>query len=244
MESEAVIPVEDWSKFIHGCAVLLPETVRAVPYWMDDSLIELSVEALQSQMEAEEARRDQLRLQSLQGPKRNSSTGGLSSAGVSSSGGADASLGADGSRHLQQQSPMLQRLTGSFKSALNRTSSGTGSGAAATGVHQMLPQLQQQQHGGQAGQGTTADTAGFNSSFRQSRLRVSTTGAAPGGARVSWADGGAHSTSSQAGGTPTQQGMAMAAAAAAGTGVGWLTRLWRLVRKEKPPPLFRPEAGR
>jgi hypothetical protein len=27
---------EDWSRFVHGCAVLAPEVVRAVPFWVDD----------------------------------------------------------------------------------------------------------------------------------------------------------------------------------------------------------------
>merc|ERR1711871_1462697 len=33
--------VHKFSKFIHGCATLLPEDVQAVPYWVDDaSLVE------------------------------------------------------------------------------------------------------------------------------------------------------------------------------------------------------------
>jgi uncharacterized membrane protein YidH (DUF202 family) len=35
--------VHKFSKFIHGCAVLLPEYVRAVPYWIDDASIRDSV---------------------------------------------------------------------------------------------------------------------------------------------------------------------------------------------------------
>ena len=43
MNSDYVIELDDWSKFVHGCAALLPETVRAVPYWVDDPLIEQSI---------------------------------------------------------------------------------------------------------------------------------------------------------------------------------------------------------
>lgn len=258
MESEATVPIEDWSKFIHGCAVLLPETVRAVPYWMDDELVELSVAALQGQLDAEEARREQLRLQLLQQHvKRNSSAGSFSAgAPGSSGGGAEGSL-VDGT---QQQQPMLQRLSGSFRAVLNRTSSGgpsgrglqhgnsSSGGGSLAGVQHMLPQVfQQQQQGYQegSGQGAGADV----SHRRQSRLRVSTPSAAAGQQRVSWADGGPYSSSSTAG-TPTHPEAAAAALAASvsaatgGRGYGVLHKLWRLVRKDRPPPLFRPEFSR
>lgn len=32
-----------YSKFVHGCAVLLPEDVRAVPYWIDDASLRQSI---------------------------------------------------------------------------------------------------------------------------------------------------------------------------------------------------------
>jgi len=35
--------VHKFSKFIHGCAVLLPEYVRSVPYWVDDASIRNSI---------------------------------------------------------------------------------------------------------------------------------------------------------------------------------------------------------
>jgi hypothetical protein len=35
--------VHKFSKFIHGCAVLLPEDVRAVPYWVDDASVRSSI---------------------------------------------------------------------------------------------------------------------------------------------------------------------------------------------------------
>ncbi|KAI2496948.1 hypothetical protein MHU86_17533 [Fragilaria crotonensis] len=35
--------VHKFSKFIHGCAVLLPEDVRSVPYWVDDASIRDSI---------------------------------------------------------------------------------------------------------------------------------------------------------------------------------------------------------
>ena len=35
--------VHKFSKFIHGCAVLLPEDVRSVPYWIDDASIRDSI---------------------------------------------------------------------------------------------------------------------------------------------------------------------------------------------------------
>ena len=35
--------VHKFSKFIHGCAVMLPEYVRAVPYWVDDASLRESI---------------------------------------------------------------------------------------------------------------------------------------------------------------------------------------------------------
>jgi len=35
--------VHKFSKFIHGCAVLLPEDVRCVPYWVDDVSLRESI---------------------------------------------------------------------------------------------------------------------------------------------------------------------------------------------------------
>lgn len=35
--------VHKFSKFIHGCAVLLPEEVQAMPYWIDDPSLRESV---------------------------------------------------------------------------------------------------------------------------------------------------------------------------------------------------------
>jgi len=35
--------VHKFSKFIHGCAVLLPEDVRSVPYWIDDASVRQSI---------------------------------------------------------------------------------------------------------------------------------------------------------------------------------------------------------
>jgi uncharacterized membrane protein YidH (DUF202 family) len=41
--------VHKFSKFIHGCAVLLPEDVRSVPYWVDDASIRDSIIASEGQ---------------------------------------------------------------------------------------------------------------------------------------------------------------------------------------------------
>jgi hypothetical protein len=62
MDSDVIVPVEDWSKFVHGCAVLLPDAVRAVPYWIDDPLIDLSVQAVQAELEAKERRKEEAAL--------------------------------------------------------------------------------------------------------------------------------------------------------------------------------------
>lgn len=35
--------VHKFSKFIHGCAVLLPDEIRAVPYWIDDPSLKSSI---------------------------------------------------------------------------------------------------------------------------------------------------------------------------------------------------------
>ena len=46
IESGMLMEVHKFSKFIHGCAVLLPDEVRAVPYWIDDkSLVESIIQS-------------------------------------------------------------------------------------------------------------------------------------------------------------------------------------------------------
>jgi uncharacterized membrane protein YidH (DUF202 family) len=41
--------VHKFSKFIHGCAVLIPEDVRSVPYWIDDASVRDSIIASEGQ---------------------------------------------------------------------------------------------------------------------------------------------------------------------------------------------------
>mmetsp|Transcript_16444 Transcript_16444/g.23197 ORF Transcript_16444/g.23197 Transcript_16444/m.23197 type:complete len:728 (-) Transcript_16444:153-2336(-) len=41
--SGLIYEVHKYSKFIHGCAVLLPEDVQSVPYWIDDASIRNSI---------------------------------------------------------------------------------------------------------------------------------------------------------------------------------------------------------
>ena len=43
IESGLLHEVHKFSKFIHGCAVLLPDQVQAVPYWIDDTSIRESI---------------------------------------------------------------------------------------------------------------------------------------------------------------------------------------------------------
>lgn len=43
INSGMLMEVHKFSKFIHGCAVLLPEEVRAVPYWIDDVSLAQSI---------------------------------------------------------------------------------------------------------------------------------------------------------------------------------------------------------
>lgn len=43
IDSGMLMEVHKFSKFIHGCAVLLPEEVRAVPYWIDDVSLKDSI---------------------------------------------------------------------------------------------------------------------------------------------------------------------------------------------------------
>lgn len=45
IQSGMLSEVHKFSKFIHGCAVLLPEEVREVPYWVDDPTLSHSIEA-------------------------------------------------------------------------------------------------------------------------------------------------------------------------------------------------------
>ena len=44
LDSGMLMEVHKFSKFIHGCSVLLPEEVRAMPYWIDDSSLKDSIE--------------------------------------------------------------------------------------------------------------------------------------------------------------------------------------------------------
>jgi len=55
IESGMLIEVHKFSKFIHGCATLLSESVRAVPYWVDDPSIRPSI--LRSQGRPAETKR-------------------------------------------------------------------------------------------------------------------------------------------------------------------------------------------
>ena len=43
INSGMVMEAHKFSKFIHGCAVLLPEEVRAAPYWLDDESLRQSI---------------------------------------------------------------------------------------------------------------------------------------------------------------------------------------------------------
>uniref|UniRef100_A0A7S2WKV1 SPX domain-containing protein n=1 Tax=Rhizochromulina marina TaxID=1034831 RepID=A0A7S2WKV1_9STRA len=44
IRSDMVCEVHKFSKFIHGCAVLMPDEVQAVPYWVDDPTLRASIE--------------------------------------------------------------------------------------------------------------------------------------------------------------------------------------------------------
>jgi len=43
VDSSKLIPVHKFSKFIHGCAVLMPDEVQSLPYWIDDPQIADSI---------------------------------------------------------------------------------------------------------------------------------------------------------------------------------------------------------
>lgn len=43
INSGMLLEVHKFSKFIHGCAVLMPDDVRAVPYWIDDATLADSI---------------------------------------------------------------------------------------------------------------------------------------------------------------------------------------------------------
>lgn len=47
--SRCGLQVHKFSKFIHGSAVLLPDMVQAVPYWIDDESIRKSIVQSSSQ---------------------------------------------------------------------------------------------------------------------------------------------------------------------------------------------------
>ena len=44
LDSGMLMEVHKFSKFIHGCAILLPDEVRAAPYWIDDTSLKTSIE--------------------------------------------------------------------------------------------------------------------------------------------------------------------------------------------------------
>jgi hypothetical protein len=43
LDSGMLMQVHKFSKFIHGCATLMPEDVQAVPYWIDDPTLKDSI---------------------------------------------------------------------------------------------------------------------------------------------------------------------------------------------------------
>jgi SPX domain protein involved in polyphosphate accumulation len=45
---------EDFSSFVHGCAVLAPDVVRALPFWVDDPLVQRSIAAFACHLPGEE----------------------------------------------------------------------------------------------------------------------------------------------------------------------------------------------
>lgn len=45
VEGAALAPVHDFSTFVHGCAILLPDEVRATPCWIDDPTLAASIRA-------------------------------------------------------------------------------------------------------------------------------------------------------------------------------------------------------
>ncbi|KAH8046267.1 D-xylose 1-dehydrogenase [Aureococcus anophagefferens] len=45
VDSDGLAPVHKFSKFVHGCAVLLPDEVQAMPYWIDDPALAPSIRA-------------------------------------------------------------------------------------------------------------------------------------------------------------------------------------------------------
>lgn len=45
---------EDFSGFVHGCAVLAPDVVRALPFWVDDPLVQRSIAAFACHLPGEE----------------------------------------------------------------------------------------------------------------------------------------------------------------------------------------------
>ncbi|GIM04827.1 hypothetical protein Vretimale_9326 [Volvox reticuliferus] len=45
LQSQVLKPINDFSKFLHACAGLLPDMVRAVPQWIDDEAVQKSLYA-------------------------------------------------------------------------------------------------------------------------------------------------------------------------------------------------------
>ncbi|KAJ8598172.1 hypothetical protein CTAYLR_007356 [Chrysophaeum taylorii] len=45
-DSRALVPVHKFSKFIHGTAVLLPDEVQTLPYWIDDPALAASIKSV------------------------------------------------------------------------------------------------------------------------------------------------------------------------------------------------------
>ena len=62
IESGMLTEVHKFSKFIHGCATLLPQQVMAYPYWIDDQSIRASIIRSQVSGKTVRAKRQSLNL--------------------------------------------------------------------------------------------------------------------------------------------------------------------------------------
>jgi hypothetical protein len=168
--------VEDWSKYSHGCAVLMPDAARAVPYWVDDELIELSTQRFAAALERSIAQEEAAAAAAVVMPAADASGGGGGErAAGAAEGGASGSGGGGGG--------------GGARAARRSSSAGSLGDVGAAGAHQRRGASGEE--GSSDGGGRGARAAGFGRSLmRWVSERVSSGGDGSGEAAAAAGGGG------------------------------------------------------
>ena len=126
LASGMVCEVFKFSKFIHGCAVLMQDDVQAVPYWVDDPSLELSIEASKGadMLGSARDRLDANRMYPQLLPSGAEATARRKARGIAASADAQAAQSAAAAAARREQEADVSRATGS-----SQQQGGGGAGA-------------------------------------------------------------------------------------------------------------------